>query len=538
MLYYLFACAPSPSTDTALAPAPDLPGVSPTLPGTTPPGTEDPPGGTTTSDPTVPPPPAPVYDVPTGGVVMVAGGGSEGDIGDYTAWSAAAYATLIEAGDVNGDGLVLVAVLSVWEESDWVPSYFEWLGADDAFNVEIASIEAASDPAVVDALATADAMYLKGGDQGAYYDRWNGTPVEDAVLAVHALGGGVGGTSAGAASMSEIAIAGSYDVYSLDLLRDATHVSMEDWSDGPGSVGLKNDFLPILPDAVVDTHFTERARLGRLAVLLGYGRELYGDVARLGIGVEQQTALVVRGPIATVIGKGSVTFLADGLASTPLREAGSPPGFTDLGLDVLVQGWSYDLSTRTAIIDTAPETARAVVPTAPPPVTHAIAAAGSMLSDEPSFGIVAERWPDPWAVVDSTVPEALPGALGFLDTLDTTWFSERAGVNFEGMASAMAEVAEIGPVTFMLPVGARLVAEEGAPHRLAFETEDGEAPTAALVIDGSALSWVDHSEVVSWYDDGSGALHAGTLVGATLHLVAESHRTGLVWDHHARAMVP
>lgn len=88
------------------------------------------------------------------GTVMLAGGGSEGDIGDTNAWSYGLYAALVENGDVDGDRTVRVAVVSRLSETDFIPNYFERIGqllgvTVDAFNVRVASQTEADNPATV-----------------------------------------------------------------------------------------------------------------------------------------------------------------------------------------------------------------------------------------------------------------------------------------------------------------------------------------------------------------------------------------------------
>ena len=195
------------------------------------------------------------------GVLVLGGGGTEGALDAPGSWSWDLYTALFEGGDINGDGRITAAVLSVWDEDEWMPAYLVAVGADEAFNLNADTPEAVEAAAV--AVAAVDAVFIKGGDQGAYYDAWNGTALEDAILAVHAAGGGIGGTSAGAMSQSEWAIAGSANFDSFQVLGDSRTDAMDDVSDG--GTGIHNDFLPLLPDTLVDTHFTERARLGRLA---------------------------------------------------------------------------------------------------------------------------------------------------------------------------------------------------------------------------------------------------------------------------------
>ena len=65
------------------------------------------------------------------GPLLLCGGGTEGETEDADAWSVA-YGALTAVGDIDGDGQMTVVVLATGEETEWVPEYFEFLGADDA----------------------------------------------------------------------------------------------------------------------------------------------------------------------------------------------------------------------------------------------------------------------------------------------------------------------------------------------------------------------------------------------------------------------
>ena len=272
----------------------------------------------------------------TSGLLVLAGGGAESEMDDVAGWSNRAYGALLSRGDVTGDGWVRVGVLSVDAETDWIPEAFRQLGADAAENVQIATRE---DAEIAD-LSGFDVLFLKGGDQGVYYDRWNDTEVERAIRELWAAGGAIGGTSAGAMSLSEVALAGSRDLISADVMADS-HTPYLDDTDG-GS-GVHADFIGLLGGALVDTHFTERGRLGRLLGALARDRDERGS-DHVGIGIERRTALVVEEELATVIGEGSVTFVHGG--GVPIREPGVGLGWSGLSVDRLVDGGMWDLAAR------------------------------------------------------------------------------------------------------------------------------------------------------------------------------------------------
>ncbi len=169
-------------------------------------------------------------------VIMIAGGGSEGDIGDTSAWSYDLYKALVENGDIDDDGVIRVAVLSVDAATAFIPDYFEDIGSALGVNVigtnyEVPSVSAANDAGLIGDVAIADVIFIKGGDQGEYYDFWNGSLLESHIFTVANNGGALGGTSAGAMSMAEHCLCGGKDLISSDPMADA-HSSFLDDTDG------------------------------------------------------------------------------------------------------------------------------------------------------------------------------------------------------------------------------------------------------------------------------------------------------------------
>lgn len=437
-----------------------------------------------------------------GAILVLCGGGTEGEDEDPDAWSAVAYGDLLANGDVTGDGLVTVAVLATGEESEWVPTYFEWLGADDAFNLRISSVTRADDEELIDTFAAVDAVFLKGGDQGEYYDRWNGTTLEAAIRGVLERGGGVGGTSAGAMSLSEYALAGSSDLVSSDVLTDSRTSFLDDVSDG--GTGIHDDFLGFLPGALVDTHFSTRGRLGRLAGVLARAIDDGAPGDLLGIGLDEQTCITVRDGRASVSGVGSVVFLRPP-AEPPLRVAGEPLAWADLALDRLTEGWVYDLEA-----DATDLTA---------PAGEAVAWDGAVTTqrpgdwsgtDEERFAWVIERRPHAYAVRAGTGDPLLADAFGILDAHD----SSRRGVNDEVAFRALHD--HLGVTGFLLGDG-------GGMERVDEERMDGTRVVftgmAALVLDASGVTWRSLSPSVSPADAGDGGLSAAGLVGVRLHVL-------------------
>ncbi|MBM4369112.1 MAG: cyanophycinase [Deltaproteobacteria bacterium] len=461
---------------------------------------------------TAPDPSGDTAAVPTPGVVVLAGGGSEGDDGDPEAWSARLYAALLEGGDVTGDGRVRVGVLSTAEESDWLPGYFEGLGADEAVNVRVSTRSQADASSVASSLADFDAVFLKGGDQGEYYDLWNDTALDAALLALRARGGGIGGTSAGAMSQAEWAFAGGEDLVSADVLQDARTPYLDDASDG-GS-GVHGDFLGTVPGVVIDTHFTVRGRLGRLCGILARVVDEHAPAGLLGIGLDEQTGVVLRGTAAEVIGVGAVSLVDPSEASAPVRESGLPLGWSGLRLSRLTDGARFDLAN--------PGAAEA------PPGAEVVAwdgsageadgewyADGDWLPHEERFAVVVDRSPEPFATRAGTDLPVLSDGIGVLDAHD----ADRRGANEEALFRALHD--HVGHTGFLVGEGGSLQRAEAEPSQVAAidNPESDEPATATLVVDSTAVTARALAPLPSPSDTGDGSLHAATLLGLRLHVL-------------------
>ncbi|MCK6528238.1 Type 1 glutamine amidotransferase-like domain-containing protein [Myxococcota bacterium] len=275
------------------------------------------------SSPTLGPP------VPTHGPVVVAGGGSE----DYGAWSDEPYRLLAEVAAGRGAPLVL---LDLEAPSSWLVDYFTSFGAA----VESRAVPdpaAAEDPDLAALVAGAGAVFVPGGDQWEYTQAWDGTTLEAAWMAAWEGGAALGGTSAGAAILAGLDFtARNGSVYSEEALGDPQNEYMT----------TGEDFLPVLQGVLVDTHFTERARLGRLLGLLACqaGPE---PESVLGIGVDSETAVIVEGDLARVHGEGAAWFMWADAGAPPAECAAGEPLWTPAwNLAALTEGYSFALASR------------------------------------------------------------------------------------------------------------------------------------------------------------------------------------------------
>jgi cyanophycinase len=183
----------------------------------------------------------------------------------------------------------------------------------------------------------ANIVFMRGGSQTEYVELWKGTRLEAAVRDLFARGGVVGGTSAGCAVLGKFVYdAKGGSCAAIDALTDAR----------TSKISLTTDFLELVPGVLFDTHFTERARLPRLAVMLGHIRSDFKQDP-LGIGVDTRTALCISPDLtAEVIGQGAVSILALTPGSRVDVLSQLPPTVTAVAHTQLLPGQRYDIKAR------------------------------------------------------------------------------------------------------------------------------------------------------------------------------------------------
>ncbi len=151
------------------------------------------------------------------------------------------------------------------------------------------------------ALDHAEMIWMAGGDQNDYTTYWRGTAVETALRAAYARGAVLGGTSAGAMVLGE---------YIYDP--STTAVTSAEAVANPYRTGvtLSTDFLrvPTLYDTLVDVHFANRDRMGRLLTFMARLRQDARTSLITGVGIDENTAVFVNSA-------GLGTLLVDGNGS-------------------------------------------------------------------------------------------------------------------------------------------------------------------------------------------------------------------------------
>jgi len=165
---------------------------------------------------------------------------------------------------------------------------FSRLGAAEIVAVDPPSRRDAAGEALAQAIDQATGVFMAGGNQLKLSQRFVGTPLADAVSRAHERGAVVAGTSAGASIMSQ---------FMISLGADGVTPRQR--------TGQLTSGLGLLPDIIVDQHFDQRARYGRLMSMVA------GSPNLLGMGIDEDTAAEVRnGRYLTVLGTGAV-FIVD-----------------------------------------------------------------------------------------------------------------------------------------------------------------------------------------------------------------------------------
>lgn len=203
---------------------------------------------------------------------------------------------------------------------------FNRLGAEEVRVVDTARRENASDPEAIEAIAQATGVFFTGGNQARITECLKDTDLDAKLHQRFAEGIVIAGTSAGAAMMPDMMILEGesetnprIDVVSMDR--------------GMG----------FLPNVVIDQHFAQRGRLGRLISALAQ------QPANLGFGIDENTAIAINGKDLEVFGEGAVTIV-DFANVTHTNVEGilkdEDMAICNATLHILPAGYTFDLEKR------------------------------------------------------------------------------------------------------------------------------------------------------------------------------------------------
>ncbi|HET7204415.1 MAG TPA: cyanophycinase [Steroidobacteraceae bacterium] len=233
------------------------------------------------------------------------------------------------SGGRDADIVVIPTASRLHETGPRYEQLFRELGASRATSMDFDTRRDCHEPNRLERIEQATGIFFTGGNQLRLTTLLGGTPVAKLVRARNAQGVTVGGTSAGASILSEHMIA--FGDEGSSVISGSVRLA-------PG-LGLTNRFI-------IDQHFTQRDRLGRLLTALTY------NPFAVGIGLDEDTAAFI-GPDETVEveGSGGVTIVdaADvSFSSMDSVGEGQPVCLLGLHLHILVAGATFNLHTRIA----------------------------------------------------------------------------------------------------------------------------------------------------------------------------------------------
>jgi cyanophycinase len=195
-----------------------------------------------------------------------------------------------------GGTLVVATMASEEPEAQWEEyrKVFREIGVRRIEHLDVRQREELIEDPRLELVNNAKVIFFAGGDQLKITSRFGGTALCDRVRELYRRGATIAGTSSGASVMSEtmmVAGAGGESHEGTDSLKMA-----------PG--------LGLMPGVIIDQHFAERGRMGRLLAAVAQNPRL------LGIGIDEDTAVVFDGTRKMrVMGSGAV-YLVDGRAMT------------------------------------------------------------------------------------------------------------------------------------------------------------------------------------------------------------------------------
>jgi cyanophycinase len=235
-------------------------------------------------------------------------------------------------------GKLVVATLATREPEEMFQDYhkaFTALGVKAIEHLNVSDREAVLRNPPLDLIDGASVVFFTGGGQLRITTQFGGTRICEEIQQFYEEGGTIAGTSAGASVMSDTMLVSGHS--------DASHRVGANLLMAPG--------LGYLKDVIIDQHFAERGRIGRLLGAVAQNPRL------LGLGLDENTAIVVeQAKRFQVVGEGAA-YVVDGrgVTSTNITEEDKDRTLSifNVRLHLLSQGDEFDLQTREPVSGSA-----------------------------------------------------------------------------------------------------------------------------------------------------------------------------------------
>lgn len=180
-------------------------------------------------------------------------------------------------------------------------------------------------PSLVDSIRGASLIFITGGDQARFLKKVQAS-AQSAIVEAYQNGALIGGTSAGAALMSELMITGDQN---LEAEYEPTYSWLR-YGNGVYTNGLR-----LMNNVIIDQHFVARSRFNRIISALADTEYAFG------VGIDESTALVVCADYCTVAGENQVMVFH---RPEKLTERDNRIGLRNLRIDAYLQGDTFSLA--------------------------------------------------------------------------------------------------------------------------------------------------------------------------------------------------
>lgn len=259
------------------------------------------------------------------GNLVLTGGGSEIPGG----WSDKPWSWALEQADNKN-----VAIISKEYQSEAISDYFYALGANRVKEFRVSFPAIANIPSTVDSLLNYDLWYFVANTPGELYHVCRETRLARGIEFKFQKGGVIMGNAGASAALGDIIFTGDQGMIE-------SQESLENIGDT--RIQLAGDFLNLTDGYLIDTHFSERGRFGRLLAFMSRWSIDQGEKIA-GLGIDEYTAICIdENGWGTVMGNGSVSVFLDDMSPRGFFHQNGQPAIDSLAMIQLIEGNQYNL---------------------------------------------------------------------------------------------------------------------------------------------------------------------------------------------------
>jgi len=208
---------------------------------------------------------------------------------------------------------------------------FGELGAKSVTNIVVLDRDGANDKKALQGIEDSNCLFFVGGDQLRISSILGGTEAHRLIHEAYFEGKVIAGTSAGASMMSEIMVVEGKD------------------EEAPSKCTIKMaPGMGLLEGVIIDQHFNQRGRIGRLLAAVAQNPKI------LGIGIDENTAMVVNKDMEFAVNGSGVVTIVDGseikYSNASEQCPDEPLAITNVKVHILPKGYGFNLATKQEIL--------------------------------------------------------------------------------------------------------------------------------------------------------------------------------------------